>query len=176
MSNGPTYSIVTTSGIHILVDPEDVKLTTEFSWYITLAKPSPPGYAIARQRNSRKLVLMHRLIMKPPAGMQVDHINHNTLDNRRSNLRIVTPAENASHRRRPKERTTSKKTRSKYVGVHKSWNWWAAQICVNYEHIRLGNFKTQEEAALVYDAAVRKYRGEFGITNFPEKAVCDVAA
>jgi hypothetical protein len=74
-----------------MVDDVDVPLLAGRRWHVM---PSSTGnyYAISGGRNGR--VYMHRLITSCPDGLEVDHINHNTLDNRRSNLRVVTHAEN----------------------------------------------------------------------------------
>lgn len=57
-------------------------------------------YAVARRMCDRKLVKLHRIVAGAPAGLVVDHVNHNTLDNRLENLRVVTQAENVRNARR----------------------------------------------------------------------------
>jgi hypothetical protein len=74
-----------------LVDDADVPLLSGKRWH---AQPSSTGKYYAAYRGSVKPVYMHRLITSCPDGLEVDHINHDTLDNRRSNLRVVTHAEN----------------------------------------------------------------------------------
>jgi hypothetical protein len=101
--------------------------------------------------------------MNPPPHLLVDHRNNNSLDNRRANLRLATHAENCYNR--PKIRT---KTSSRYIGVYfeKSTGKWTAKIRVNGKRLWLGRFNSELEAALAYDAAARKYHGEFARTNF----------
>lgn len=114
-------------------------------------------------KNKRNRIYMHRAILDAPDGMQVDHINGDTLDNRRSNLRLVTPTDNMRAYRSP-----SKKT-SQYRGVFRyennSLNPWVATITVNYKNIHLGYFKTEEEAALAYNKAAEEYFGEYAQLN-----------
>lgn len=86
----------TASGHEFLIDEEDAKTVTPYSWYISKA-----GYVVSNVyqgtengRKVRKKLRLQRLIMNAPSGFDVDHINHNKLDNRRVNLEIVTPEEN----------------------------------------------------------------------------------
>ena len=86
-----------TQGKFALIDDEDFEALNKWSW-----KLSTNGYAIRCPSNGKTekgrykytTVRMHRVIMKPPHGFVIDHINANRLDNRRSNLRIVTQQEN----------------------------------------------------------------------------------
>jgi hypothetical protein len=93
--------------------------------------------------------------------MQVDHINGNTLDNRKENLRICTQNQNG------KNRLLNKNNVSGYKGVtyKKANKLWCAQIVVNYHKMYLGLFTTAEAAALAYNEAAKKYHGEFAKLN-----------
>ena len=119
-------------------------------------RSSSAGYAHISLKISRgkfRTALLHRLIMNAPVGLQVDHINGNTLDNRRENLRLCTIQQNALNRRR---KTTS---RSPYKGVtwDKSRRNWKAIL--GRKH--LGAFKSPEEAKACHDKAARNAYGEF---------------
>jgi len=106
---------------------------------------------------------MHRKILKAPDSFIVDHINHNGLDNRKANLRLATHSQSACNRRK-----SSAKTWSKYKGV--SWRIsdkrWSAAIGINNRAKWLGLFTDEISAAKAYDAAARKYHGEFASLNF----------
>lgn len=87
--------------------------------------------------------------------MQVDHINHNTLDNRRENLRLCTHTQNNQN---AKKKGYSK---NKYKGITKQDNKWIARIRYKGKNLYLGRFKTEEEAHIAYCEAGRKYQREY---------------
>jgi hypothetical protein len=103
-------------------------------------------------------VLLHRFIMNAEKGTIVDHINGNTLDNRRENLRVCSHSENM---RNSKKRSGGK---CPYKGVYfnKRANKWNPQIKLDGKSISLGYYLTAEEARDAYIAASRKYHGDFG--------------
>lgn len=113
---------------------------------------------------------MHRVVAERSNGaridghLMVDHINGCKIDNRRSNLRMVTPSQNATNR------AASRNGTSQYLGVsYESFvSRWRAQIAMNGRDINLGRFDTEMEAAIAYDRAAREYHGEYARLNFPD--------
>jgi len=100
---------------------------------------------------------MHREIMGCPTKKQIDHINNDPLDNRRSNLRVCSHAENSRNRRM---------SSGKLKGVlWKSKNRWQARIRVNGNLKVLGSYLSPQDAASAYDKAAVKYFGEFANIN-----------
>jgi len=85
------------SGHTVLADDADLELLLPHSWYLSRASGSDRLYASARIRGTPIRVRMHRLLMNPPPGMVVHHINNNGLDNRRSNLEVTTARQNARY-------------------------------------------------------------------------------
>lgn len=93
------------------------------------------------------------------SGREIDHVNGDGLNNKRSNLRLASRSENLSNRGKTIKNTSG------YKGVMASSGKWMAQIKVHRCVIRLGVFESPEDAARVYDEAARKYHGEFAVTT-----------
>lgn len=164
-----TKEIPVSRGPVALVDDEDYERLCQYRWRKVGYDTDLTNYAQGRQRNSKppyKNVRMHRLLMDPPAGMQVDHINGNGLDNRKANLRVCCQSEN--RRNISKYRTSSGRApSSKYKGV--SWDKWArkwqAYTTIDGKMMWLGRFATEGEAALAYNEAAAALHGDFARLN-----------
>lgn len=118
---------------------------------------------------------LHRQLMDPPRGMEVDHINGDTLDNRRSNLRVCTRQQNHRNRRRSCGMSSLKGVT--YQASRNGARPWMSRIRLSRSvRLYLGNFDTALEAALAYDEAAVKHFGEFAAPNFPERVRNRVAA
>jgi hypothetical protein len=107
---------------------------------------------------------MHRLILAAAAGQWVDHIDGDGLNNRRANLRICDPNQNAANSRRVPNTIG-------YRGVWRTiYGRYYASITSKGRAVRLGSFSTAIEAAVAYDEAAKELHGEFATLNFPEGA------
>jgi hypothetical protein len=148
-----------TQGKVALVDDADFDWLNQWKWYYHYA-----GAVRNTPRPKRKTVLMHREIfgLSSEDSDDVDHRNHDRLDNRRCNLRICTTTENCHNRYKPKQCS------SKFKGVswHNNNARWTAQIGIPGKLIHLGSFKLEECAALAYDMAALREFGEFAHCNF----------
>jgi len=149
--------ILLTKGQLAIVDDFNFEWLNQWKW--CASKSGNQYYAKAWIDN--KMIRMHRLIMNPPDDKQIDHKNHNGLDNRKSNLRLCTQAQNIRH-----QKPQTRKTSSKYKGV--SWDRakWCAYIKYQRKTIHLGAYHNEIEAAKVYDAKALELFGEFACTNF----------
>jgi AP2-like factor (euAP2 lineage) len=144
-------------GRYALVDDEDYEYLSQFRWVCT-----HQDYVTSRKEN--RTILMHREILGLSPGQEiVDHVNHDTLDNRRANLRISTVQENARNQLPQQNR----KMASPYKGVQwsKRLGLWVASIVVDKSRTHLGNFFTQREAAAAYNAAALEMFGDFAYLN-----------
>jgi hypothetical protein len=147
------------SGYEVLISQPDLEIVLSKKWRIC-AKGNPYPYFVHSYKQNKKVkhIYLHRLITNCPAGKCVDHINGNTLDNQRENLRVCTTAQNIRNQKKNITNTSG------YKGV--SWNnrhgKWFAFICINRKNKNLGSFATAEQAYKAYCEASTKYHGEFG--------------
>lgn len=118
-------------GHRTLVDDSTFKKYGHLTWHL-----SDTGYAVRRTREGT--VRLHRLVANTPEGLFTDHKNHNKLDNRTSNLRVVTQAENMANYRG-----------AKGYCWDKSKNKWI----VRYKQQFHGRYKTEDEAKKAYQLA-----------------------
>lgn len=143
-----------TKGKVALIDQEDWALVAAYSWHAheSRSKWSSRWYArtsLLIQAGRRRKVSMQELIMNPPDGMEVDHLNGDGLDNRRSNLEVVTRSENLARQRvspgRPKH--------SRFKNVSWEHGKWVAYAREDQKKKHLGRFTSEDEAALVAGGA-----------------------
>lgn len=139
--------------LEILLDDDDFnRLKKEFNnmkWSVTNNR----NKLYAQKRVNGKIIYLHRFITNCPKGKYVDHINHNTLDNRKENLRITN---NANNLRNGCLRVNNK-TGVNGVCYDKNRHKYIASIKVNYKKITLGRFDTLEEATNIRKKAEIKY-------------------
>lgn len=139
--------------MQIIVDPEDAWLLDKYTWCTVSNKRG--GLSVQTSVSGTTLILA-RLILKPPPGRLVDHIDRNGLNNSRGNLRIATNTQNQWN-------STKVLGRSGLRGVsyRSSRQRWRAMIRVDGFRIELGLYRTPEEAHEAYKKASIEYHGEF---------------
>lgn len=154
-----------TKGLFVLVDVADYQWATQYKWHTDstgryAARAIPRG---ERSPGGGHDVYMHRELLPVPAGIEVDHVNGNGLDNRRANLREAT------HQNNLWNAAPRGGKRSQYKGVTwtTSGNKWRA--AVQGEHI--GAYAAERDAARAYDREARRRFGVFARLNFPDEAI-----
>lgn len=146
-----------TKGFTAIVDDVDADLAA-FKWSVTGGRATYAG-----RRSNGKYSLMHRGVMERVLNRTLsdkeicDHINGNSLDNRRQNLRLVTSSQNAINRRIGKHSTSG----FKGVSWNKNAGKWQAYICINGKQSHLGYFTDPATAHAAYCEAGREHFGEF---------------
>lgn len=138
----------------IEIDEQDLKYYLQGLSICT----KPCGYkTVVFSRGPNKTKYLSRVIMECPEGLEVDHKDGNTLNNKRDNLRVVTSQQNKFNT----------KGRSDLLpkGVIKHGAGYKATITVNYKQIYLGTFRSLDRAITVRQEAEQKYFGEHSLLN-----------
>jgi len=149
-----------------MLDEKDYYELNDYKWVIS--GNGSKFYAVRLVKKGpgkTKIEYLHRVIMQPGDGLLVDHKNRNTFDNRRENLRSATQSQNHGNSQPDKTNASSK---FKGVSFYTRTKRWMAKIKFEGKAIWLGYHDCEIEAAKAYDAAAKKYFGEFARLNFPE--------
>jgi hypothetical protein len=153
-------TIPLTQGYEALVDDEDYEELSKYRW---CAEVTPYGIVYAarsvRDEGRRYTVRMHRQVLHAlTAGfaVKIDHANHNGLDNRKTNLKVCTNAENGANRAGVLSRSG---TGVRNVGFHKQTGKYRVMITKDYIIKEFGEYTTLEEASRVAEAARKELFG-----------------
>lgn len=143
-------------GYEFLIDVEDYDLVKPYKWHV-----DPNGYVITKIDNI--VIKQHRMVLglKNNDPREVDHINHNQLDNRKSKLRIVNRSQNCMNTR------IGSNNKSGIKGVYKpkGFNKWCVQIQANGKKQYLGSYEKLEDAISVRSLAEKELHGEYACNN-----------
>lgn len=135
IAGNTVYVLLKKTDKYMICDLEDWEKYKDLTWMLV------EGYACSNKNiDNPKRLKFHRLVMNPPKDMEIDHINHNTLDNRKENLRIVSHVVNMANRKKPYNNKTGIK------GIYQKDGYYYAQMRINNKSIYLGRYKTLEEA------------------------------
>lgn len=155
-----TKEIKLTKGQVALVDDEDYELVMQYKWW---ANKQGSSFRACKNRTKRdSYIYMHQLIMK---NKIIDHIDGNSLNNQKYNLRICSRIQNQQNMKKHQDNQTG----FKGIVLDKRDGIYSARIRFQNKSISLGRFKTPEEAAKAYDKAAKELFGEFARLNFPEE-------
>lgn len=170
MDTSEKYKIITlNTGVECIVDEDMFDILSMWNWYENKGKSLSYASRVFWSPFFKKKVniQMHRIVLGiTDKNLFCDHINKNTLDNRRINLRVATRAQNMSYRK------AKNGAHSDYLGVQKCKKRWKAEICHNGKQIYLGTYDTQRDAALAYNRKAIELKGEFASINIINRLSC----
>lgn len=159
---GNMKEIQLTQGQVALVDDEDFERVSQYKWH---ASPQPnyakPKTFYARAFVGGKSMSLHQFVLGKLPRMVIDHVNGNTLDCTRANLRHASFSEN----RRNSSQSVKNKSGLRGVSWSSKRGMWRADICTHRARVCLGHFIDKLEAAKAYNEAAKKYHGEFATLN-----------
>lgn len=148
-------------GTHAVCSAEDYDTLSQYSWHWHLH-----GYPMTYLKTNKRLALMSRFILKAEKGVIVDHINRDRKDNRRNNLRFVTPSQNAQNR----SKTDGCSSQYKGVSYAKNCKKFLARVKIKGVSHNIGYFDKEIEAAKFYDTYIVQNREQIELCqelNFP---------
>jgi hypothetical protein len=149
-----------TQGQWAIVDEEDFERINMLRWHASSRNGKfYASHWLTTNSRTKKLVGMHRMIVCAPIHKEVDHKNHNGLDNRKTNLRICSQLQNEKNKPRYSNNASG------FKGVVLRNGAIISQITADTKVVYLGTFATLETAAEAYDSAALRYFGEFACTN-----------
>ncbi len=163
---GQVAYVPLTKGYEAIIDAADVPLVDGFNWCADVHHYADGSvkvvYAVRNsprdENGKQRAIMMHRVLLDAPHGMQVDHASSDGLDNRRSNIRLASRAENMWNRR------NAGNNGSGFKGVHwsKAAKAWVARIAANGKRRTIGKYNCATAAAIAYARASEEMHGEFG--------------
>jgi hypothetical protein len=154
--------ILLTQGKVALIDDDDFEYINQWKWRVAKCHNGAIYACRGTYNPNFSMILMHRVIMQTPGSLVVDHIDHNGLNNQKTNLRNCTDSENRCH----SYRKSNNKTGFKGISWNQKNKRWYVEISVNHQRIYIGCFRVCADAVSAYDEAAKKYHGEFAQTNF----------
>lgn len=161
-NDGYVIGYTSNTNKQFIFDVNDYEKVSKYHWY-----EESNGYIRSSGKRKEDKTSIHRLVMNAPNNMCIDHINHNTFDNRKSNLRIATASQNAMNHILGVANTSG----TTGVVWVKSRNNWKAEIKLNGKTIYLGSFDKFDDAEKTRKEAEEKYFGEYSYDNSMKEVV-----
>ena len=149
------------------VDNADYDLVSQHTWSAVQGQNTWYAHTNIRVNGKHTILVMHRLILglEPSDKKHTDHVDHNGLNNQRTNIRVCSRSQNAANSQKHKDGRCKYKGVCYNRGMKRVKRWWA-RIVVDYKTVSLGYFKTAEQAAMAYDLAAMERFGEYAYCNF----------
>jgi hypothetical protein len=169
---GQTFLQVTSpkyGQFNVKIDSEDAERIGQHTWAVSKRSNGRVYFLnnVTQPNGKNKMVRLHRFVMNAPDVVEVDHVHHDYLDLRKSELRLATNQENMMNRRKHRNSTSTYKG----VSFYKQSGKWTSQIQHNGKGINLGYFPPTIDgelaAAVTYDIKAIKLFGEYAKLNFP---------
>ena len=151
-----------TRGLHTIIDDDDFDLIKQHKWCANkIGNTFYVQHSFTHPGGRKGALYMHRVIMNPPSNMDVDHLDGDGLNNRRSNLRICTRGQNCG-RQKPQVGRSSK---FKGVSYHRRMGCWEAYVHSKDKKHPAGYFSDERKAAMAYNELASVLHGEFALLN-----------
>lgn len=150
-------AIVETTRGEFTIDRGDIELIKNNTWWI-----NNHGYVYSRnyKNNSKTTIYLSRYLMNPPKGIEIDHIDMNKRNNRRSNLRLADRVTNNANKGK------SRRGKGSYKGIKQVSNGdWSSHLILNQKSISIGTYVSEIAAANAYNFYVKQYLGEYARLN-----------
>jgi hypothetical protein len=151
-----------TQGQFTIIEAADAEFVKQWDWIAVNIR----GRWYAARKQGGKTIYLHVALMKTPKGFHTDHRDRDSLNNCRSNLRIVTVSQNQQN---AGVRSNAKSSQYKGVSWSKRRQMWRAQIGLKGRNQSIGHYPTEDEAALAYNAKAIELFGEFAKPNLVVK-------
>jgi hypothetical protein len=154
IENGVVFMECTFEGktVEAIFDEDQLHIADSYplKWYVKRSgKEHYYVTGILRRDDKQKVIYLHRLLTNCPSGMVVDHINHDTIDNRMENLRVVTQKLNSQNTKEQKG-----------VKFRKDLGKWRVRMLVDGKEMFFGHFSSYSDALEARRKAEEKYRRE----------------
>ena len=160
-------------GKYAMVDDADFEHLNQYNWYLT--GNGYPCRTIHPATGEAYQCKLHRYLMGFGTGNRkvwIDHVDGNTLNCQKDNLRFCKPLGNAQNRRLGRDNTSGYKGVSERI--RQRGTIYSAQIRSKDTTYWIGTYNTSEEAAMAYDKAALQHHGRFARLNFPDQALSEV--
>jgi hypothetical protein len=154
---GDLAEVTLTKGYITTIDAADVPLVKDRNWSALVLKRNVYAVRGTELSGQKTMILMHRVLTDAPAGMDVDHKDGHSLNNRQYNLRVCTHGENVLN----KAMRSDNKSGFKGVCWETRAQKWRAEISCDGVVRYLGYFASPEEAHAAYSAAAYDLHGQF---------------